>query len=140
MLTLLAFENAFEQLRRLTGDPVELEWIFRGDVAMVGRSLLVTDRDRDERTRVAREAYACGTRGLGVELAAVGHRDEVVYCTAWEPTSERDAECRLIAGLKLSKLDALLPVHEVHAHEWRRVSAAHTGAQLGFLDALFQHR
>jgi hypothetical protein len=117
-----------------------LRWIFREDVALRGRSLLVSRRLPVDRTSLVEQKYASAVAraARGVMLSAEGFDDVAVYCTLVVPVSEDDAEERWIRGLKLSMRNPLLPVVTLEEPAWREAVHIQTPAQVAGLDDRFQ--
>lgn len=117
-----------------------VRWMFRDDVALRERSLLVSTQLPRERTSLVEEVYSCAVSSAapGVLLSAEAIDDDAVYCTIFVPVSEDDAQRRLIDGLKLSRLATLLPVVVVDQLAWARAAEAQTPPHLAYLDDRFQ--
>ena len=118
-----------------------VRWIFREDVALRGRSLLVSCR-LPRGARLVEEMYsrAVASGARGVMLHALGLDDEAVYCTIVVPISNDDAEERWIHGLKLSMLTSLLPVTTIEGSAWMKEARTQTPAQHAGLAEWFQSR
>lgn len=103
-----------------------LRWLFREDVALAKRSLLVSSRLPADRTSLVAEKYAraVATAARGVVLGAHGIDDHTVYCSLYVPVSDDDAEYRLICGLKLSVLTPLLTVKTLDAAKWAKAASS----------------
>jgi hypothetical protein len=80
---------------------------------------------------VAREA------GHGIELHALGIDSNRVYCLAFVPPTELEAELRMIGGLKLSVLTPLLPVSLVSENRWHACARRQSPERTAWLDELF---
>lgn len=138
------FDQAVNQLHKFLGHHQvrcpSIRWIFREDVALREGSLLVSTRMPRERTSLVAEVYsrAVSSAAPGVVLSAEAIDDDAVYCTLYVALSEDDAEGRLIAGLKLSRLVTLLPMEIVEQAAWTRAAEAQTPPQLAYLDDRFQ--
>jgi hypothetical protein len=141
--SLPSFDVALAQLRRfLHANQIrrpDLRWIFREDVALRGRSLLVRAQLRHD-ANLVRERYAsaAASRARGIVIGAEGIDDEAVFCTLFVPISDDDAEHRMVAGLKLTILEPLPPVVTVDDATWRIASDAHAPEQRVHLDDRFQ--
>jgi hypothetical protein len=117
-----------------------VRWIFREDVALRERSLVVSTRLNRERKNLVEGVYsrAVANAARGIVLSAEGIDNDAVYCTLYVSISEDDAEGRLIDGLKLSMLDPLLPVVIIDQLAWARAAEAQMPQQLITLDDRFQ--
>jgi hypothetical protein len=113
-------------------------WIFREDVALRERSLLVSNSAAHERLVAKVYSRAVASAARGIVLSAEGIDDDAVYCTIFVSVSEGDAEARLIDGLKLATRTTLLPLVIVDQLEWARAAEAQTPPQLAYLDDRFQ--
>jgi hypothetical protein len=138
------FDEALNQLGAFLdhhqGRRPSVRWLFREDVALRERSLVVSNRLPRERTRPVEELYsrAVANSAWGILLSAEGIDDDAVYCTLYVSISKDDAEGRLIHGLKLSMLEPLLPVVIVDELAWAKAAEAQTPLQLTSLDDRFQ--
>lgn len=115
-----------------------VRWVFREDVALRQRSLLVSSRQPQERLVAEVYSRAVTSAARGIVLSAEGIDDDAVYCTILVPASEDDAEARLIDGLKLATLTPLLPVAIVDQLAWASAAEAQTPPQRAYLDDRFQ--
>ncbi len=115
-----------------------VRWVFREDVALRERSLLVSSRHPQERLVAEMYSRAVTSAARGIVLSAEGIDDDAVYCTSLVSVSEDDAEARLIDGLKLATLTTLLPVAIVDQLTLASVAEAQTPPQRAYLDDRFQ--
>jgi hypothetical protein len=118
----------------------KLRWVFRDDVALQGRSLLVSRRLPRDQTKSAADKYAraVASRASGIVLSAEGIDEDAVYCTVFVAISAEDAQRRMISGLKLSVLDPPSPVTTLEEPAWRAAADAQTPWQRDGLDDRFQ--
>jgi hypothetical protein len=127
------FVSAVSDFRNLLmhmNHPSKMRWTFFEDYAWVRQSLYVHHLSLDSNLDVTECIYLRHPmRDLGVELSLVAASKEVSYCTLWIPESEREAELRLLSGLKLSVPTRLLVAHLVEdASVWPELKAAESCA------------
>ena len=115
-----------------------VRWIWREDVALRERSLLVSNQLPPEQLVADVYSRAVTSAARGIVLSAEGIDDDAVYCTIFVSVSEDDAERRLINELKLAKLATLVPVVIVDQLAMARAAEAQTASQLAYLDDRFQ--
>jgi hypothetical protein len=113
----------------------EIRWVFRDDIALQGRALVIR---RCERANVAAEKYAAGREAPGVVLSAEGIDEDAVYCTVFVPSSADDAEYRMIRGVKLSVAVPLWSVKIVDDADWLVATCSQTPSQRDLVDDRFQ--
>lgn len=92
-----------------------LRWLFREDVALAKRSLLVSSRLPADRTSLVAEEYAraVATAARGVVLGAHGIDDHTVYCSPYVPVSDDGVQVDL-------RTEALRPHAVVDGQDSRR--------------------
>jgi hypothetical protein len=129
MSDLPSFEAAVNKLKEFLlqqGCPSEIAWTFFEDYAWLDQMLYVNEDEFADNARHVERLYSTHPmRGHGVELSLVAILDEVSLCSIWIPSSEEEAESRLLSGLKLR-----IPTRQMEAHavddgiEWHRVRSA----------------
>jgi hypothetical protein len=91
------------------------------------------------RAREARARFERGIEGdLGVALYVLGSGPDAVYVTVFVPHDERDAESRMICGLKLGLPGEPRHVREVSLVIWERAAAAQPRSAREMLDDRLQ--
>ncbi len=133
-----ALSQLYEFLEHQRVRRPSVRWIWREDVALRERSLLVSSQLPREQLVADVYSRAVTSAAQGIVLSAEGIDDDAVYCTIFVSVSEDDAERRLIDGLKLAKLATLLPVVIVDQLKLPRAAEAQTASQLAYLDDRFQ--
>src|SRR2546421_6557142 len=106
------FEIAEDMLGKMLvkhGHPRHIIWTFMNDYAWIDGLLLVNLEFSSENLIATQNLYrSAGRLGVGVELSLVAVVAKMSLCSIWTSTSKREAELRMVMGLKL-KVPLRLP-------------------------------
>lgn len=109
MQTDLSFQQACEQLQNFLQTekrPHVIHWIFREDVLLFKRNILLRWPLPTDNERQAEKLFCLGkAKGLGLALAVYGVDHTNAYGYVLVPTDQADSEALMMADLKLSYLN-----------------------------------
>jgi hypothetical protein len=111
--------DQFTNLLRSCGHPMEIEWVFRGDVWQRSvKEMLVCRPVPQGNTALCRRVFESGRdKGL-VNLLAIGGDEATVLCTVWYPKLPNEEVQGWDSGMKLSIANPLARAKRISQVLW----------------------